>query len=87
MKTLKDLFTANANYIVEIPINEEFHFFVEGLDANGCTNTGKEFNIGYIKNFCIEVIDNDGEVVEEIDTDWLWVTLDTTVEELKGRVL
>ena len=85
IEKLRYLFSLKANYIIEIPINEEFHFFVEGLDSNGCTNTHKEFNIDNIKNFCIEVIDSDGEYVETIDN--IGVTLDTTIEELKERVL
>jgi hypothetical protein len=84
--TPRHLFVADQTYIIEVPIDEEYHLFIEGLDENGCTNTGEEFNIDNIKNFCIEVIDGDGEIVDEIDTDWLWVTLDTTIEELKERV-
>ena len=82
--TLRHFFMTDQTYIIEIPINEKFHFFVEGLDENGCTNTGEEFNIDNIKNFCIEVIDSDGEVVDEIDR--IGITLDTTIEELKERV-
>ena len=82
--TLKDLFTSKAHYIVEIPLNHGFHLFIEGLDENGCTNTVEEFDINNVKNFCIELIDNNGEVVEEIDR--LWVTLDTTVEKLKEAI-
>ena len=83
--TLRHLFMAYKTYIIEILIDEKHYFFVEGLDENGCTNTVREeFNIDNIKNFCIEVIDNDGEVVNEIDR--IGITLDTTVEELKRRV-
>ena len=84
IEKLRYVFESKSNYIVEVPIDEEYHIFIEGLDENGCTNTGEEFNIDNIKNFCIEVIDSDGEVVDEIDR--VGITLDTTIEELKERV-
>lgn len=84
METLKDLFLSNASYIIELPLNKERHLFIEGLSENGCTNTDFEFDVDNIKNFCIELIDNDGEYMETVDN--IGITLETTTEELKRRV-
>lgn len=81
--TLKDLFLAENSYIIEIPINDEYYLFVEGLDENGCTNTYRdEFSIEHIKTFCVELMD-DENVLDNIDS--IDVTLDTTIEELKQK--
>lgn len=81
---LRYYFDLASQYIVEIPLNEQSYFFVEGLDENGCTNTAEEFDIDNIKKLCIEVIDDCGYIVDEIDR--IGITLDTTIEELKERV-
>ena len=82
--TLHRLFTANQTYVLEIPIDEKHHIFVEGLSEYGETNTDKEFNADNIKTFCIELIDNEGEYVKTLDN--VGITLDTTIEELKERI-
>lgn len=81
---LRYYFDLASQYIFEIPLNEHFHLFIEGLDENGCTNAHKEFDINNIKAFCVEIIDDNGEYVKTIDV--LGVTLDTTIERLRGRV-
>ena len=85
MTTLKDLFSEKANYVVELPLNAEYHLFIEGLDEYGGTNTAREFNADNIKTLCVELIDSDGEYVETVDN--IGVTLETDIERLKEIAL
>lgn len=83
--TLKDLFLAKNSYITEFPINNRFHLFIEGLSENRCSILD-DFDIGNIKAFCVELID-DGEYLVAIDD--RGISLDTPLEVIKrvGRDL
>lgn len=61
--TLKDLFDEEKDFIVELPLNNDYYLFVEGLDKFGCSIIGT-FDTKRIRKFCVELIDNDGEVVK-----------------------
>ena len=83
--TLKDLFLEKGSYIIDIPINNKFHLFIEGLSENRCSIID-DFDIGNIKALCVELIE-DGECLVAIDDRGF--SLGTPLEAIKrmGRNL
>lgn len=64
--TIEELFEKEGSYILELPLNDKYVLFVEGLDENGFA-IQKDFNIKNIKTFCIEIINPEGEALCTID--------------------
>lgn len=71
MKTLKDLFLENKNYIlpiIEIP-DTKYGIWVEGLDEDNCTING-EFDIYKIENILVEifVMEEENKTYDYVET-------------------
>lgn len=83
--TIKDLFEEEESTVITYELNDHFNLFIEGLTEYGETLIDNPFNVNNIKNILLELMNEDGEVIKNIDN--LGVNLTTTEEELKNRVI
>jgi predicted secreted protein len=63
---LRKHFLEKQNYIIEIPINEKYYIWCEGLNEFGETITKEQFDIENIKNVCVELFDNNGNYIKTL---------------------
>lgn len=66
-KTIEEKFKEKGSYILELPLNEKYKLFVEGLSENGEAIQEEDFNVNNIKKFCVEIINAEGEALCSID--------------------
>lgn len=65
--TIEKLFVEKESYILELPLNEKYKLFIEGLSENGEAISTENFNVNNIKKFCIEIINAEGEALCSLD--------------------
>ena len=66
-KTIEEKFKEEGSYILELPLNEKYKLFIEGLSENGEVINTENFNVNNIKKFCVEIINAEGEALCSID--------------------
>ena len=70
LNKIKDLFNYTKQYICEYPMDDEYFFYIEGLNENGESILG-DFDINNIKNVIVELHkiyqDDYSDYIESLD--------------------
>ena len=64
--TIKDLLIKSGCFCVGVPINKDYHLFIEGLNDNG-EAIGSDFDISLVKNVIVEIIHTGVEVIGTLE--------------------
>ena len=64
--TIKDLLIKSGCFCVGVPINKDYHLFIEGLSDNGEAITSG-FDISLVKNVIVEIIHTGVEVIDTLE--------------------
>ena len=78
--TIKDLLIKSACFCVAMPINKDYHLFIEGLSDNGEAIISG-FDISLVKNVIVEIIRSNVEVIDTLEAN-----LSTKLIELLKQV-
>ena len=78
--TIKDLLIKSGCFCVGVPINKDYHLFIEGLSNNGEMITSG-FDISLVKNVIVEIIRTNVEVIGTLEA-----SLSTKLRELLIQV-
>ena len=78
--TIKDLLIKSGCFCVGVPINKDYHLFIEGLSDNGEAITSG-FDISLVKNVIVEIIRTNVEVIDTLEA-----SLSTKLTELLKQV-